>query len=84
MPYNEFSFIFKKDNYFYIDDLITSFKNFIGKNILSICEYIKLHKLKSSFCIVIKEETERPAISISHENLLFLCELNANIDFDFI
>ena len=58
-------------------------KEYIGDKYLILSEYIKNNKLTSSFCIVLKEQ-EHPALSIEHENLLFLSMLNARIDFDFI
>ena len=84
IPYNEFNIIFELSSFCYIDDMITSFRNFIKnkKNIL--CNFIQENKLKSSLCIVIKRTDELPGISISNENLFFLTELNANIDIDFV
>ena len=83
IPYNEFNLVFEQQNIVYVNDLITSFKNTIGKKIDFLSGYIKSNQLNSSFCVVIKED-ERPAISIENENLIFLCRLNATIDFDFI
>ena len=82
IPYNEFSFIFQQGEFYYINDMLSSFKNYISKEMDSLCEYIKLNQLKSSVSIVM--DKEYPAISISNDNLLFLIELNASIDFDFI
>ncbi len=83
IPYNEFSIIFEQKKINYVDDLIKLFKEYIGDKYLILSEYIKNNKLNSSFCIVLKE-LEHPALSIEHENLLFLSMLNARIDFDFI
>ena len=84
IPYNEFSLIYEKNEIFYIDDLLLSFQSFLGDQIKYLSEYIKSNNLKSSLCIVIKKEDESPAISIANENIIFLCNLNASIDFDYI
>lgn len=84
MPYNEFTLIFEQHDIYYIDKLLSSFKNYMGKCLEELFNYMQTNKLMSSVCIVIKETKEDPAISISNENLIFLCKLNANLDFDFI
>lgn len=83
IPYNEFSFVYE-EKVCYVDDLIAAFRNYIGLKFNSLYEYVQSNKLFSSFCIVIKEEDNHPALSLSNENLLFVCKLNGNIDFDFI
>jgi hypothetical protein len=84
IPYNEFNITFELDFFYYIDDMIRSFKNFINNEKKFLCDFIQTNNLKSSLCIVIKKTDELPGISISNENLNFLTELNANIDIDFI
>lgn len=84
ISYNEFNFIFEKDDCFYVDDLIHSFKVFIKDKVLFLSDFIKSNKLESSICIVIKGGVENVGISLSNENLLFLCDINSSIDFDFI
>ena len=84
IPYNEFNITFELDFFYYNDDMIRSFKNFINNEKKILCDFIQTNNLKSSLCIVIKKTDELPGISISNENLNFLTELNANIDIDFI
>ncbi len=40
--------------------------------------------IKQRLLHIVLKEQEHPALSIEHENLLFLSMLNAKIDFDFI
>ena len=84
IPHNEFNIIFELGLFYYIDDMILSFKNTIDnkKNIL--CNFIKENNLKSSLCLVIPKNDELPGMSISNENLVFLTELNASLDIDFV
>ena len=84
IPYNEFNFIFEKDDCFYVDELILSFKTYIKDKLSNLFDFIKLNKLESSLCIVITGGIEQVALFLSNESLLFLCEINSSIDFDFI
>lgn len=84
IPYNEFNLIFEQENIFYTDDLISSFRHFLGERFNYLYTYIQRFQLKSSICIVISDNEEQPALSISNENLIFLCKMNSDIDFDFI
>ena len=84
IDYYEFSFIFEKKDIVYVDELISLFKEHCESQFKNLDKYLQTNLFTSSICIVIKEDEEHPAISISNDNLLFLCKLNANIDFDFI
>ena len=84
IDYYEFSFTFEKKNIVYVDELISSFKEHCECQFKNLDKYLQTNLLTSSICIVIKKDEEHPAISISNDNLLFLCKLNTCIDFDFI
>lgn len=84
MPYNEMSLKYEQSGISYTDDLLSSFKIYIGEHLATLANFIQLNKLTPSICIVINESEERPALSISNENLNLLCKLNTSIDFDFI
>ncbi len=84
MSYNEMSLKYEKNGFCYTDDLLSSFKTYIGEHLEGLTNFIQLNKLTPSICIVIKESEEKPALSISNENLNLLCKLNTSIDFDFI
>ncbi|QTQ16345.1 hypothetical protein [Treponema parvum] len=84
MQYNEMSLKYERSDISYIDDLLSSFKIYIGEHLAVLVNFIHLNKLTPSICIVIKESEEKPALSITNENLNLLCNLNASLDFDFI
>ena len=84
MSYNEMSLKYNQSGISYTDELLSSFKIYIGEHLEELANFIQLNKLAPSICIVIKESEESPALSISNENLNLLCKLNASIDFDFI
>ena len=67
-----------------VDELILSFKTYIKDKLSNLFDFIKLNKLESSLCIVITGGIEQVALFLSNESLLFLCEINSSIDFDFI
>lgn len=86
--YDHWSFKTKEyTDFVLVDDFISAFRQSLGDNFFRLREFIRNNKdnaLECHLCVVIKnaDHNDFPAISISLDNMDFLHELNADIDFD--
>lgn len=84
MEYDEWSFYTKKCTVVFIDELLSAFRQSLGDNFFKLSSFIQDNRLKSYLCVVIEgaEPDNFPALSIPQDNIKFLYELNADLDFD--
>ncbi|MDE7227223.1 MAG: DUF4279 domain-containing protein [Treponemataceae bacterium] len=86
--YDHWSFETKEyTDFVLVDSFISAFRQSLGDNFFRIREFIRNNEdnaLECHLCVVIKnaDHNDFPAISISLDNMNFLHELNADIDFD--
>lgn len=86
--YDHWSFETKEyTDFVLVDSFISAFRQSLGDNFFRLREFIRNNEdnaLECHLCVVIKnaDHNDFPAISISLDNMNFLHELNADIDFD--
>ncbi len=88
MEYDYWAFETKEyTDFALVDNLISAFRESFGDNFFRLRDFIqdnKNNELECHLCVVIDhaDHNNFPAISISLDNMNFLHELDADIDFD--